>query len=80
MIRLIISEIDKANHFIVGTILYCIFSLFLSPLVSLIPVIIIAAGKEVRDMVVYKRNKFDVPDFLYTIAGALPVLILNVLK
>ena len=74
MTKLIISEIDKANHVIVGYLIFIISSLFLHPLLSLIPVILIAAGKEVRDMIVYKRE-FDKKDFLYTLAGSIPALI-----
>ena len=73
MTKLIIAA-DKANHFIAGTVIYCLSLFILSPLVALIPVIIIGAAKEVYDE---KKRKggADIMDFLYTVAGAIPVLI-----
>jgi hypothetical protein len=79
MTKLIIPEIDKANHFIAGTIIYCLASLFLSPVAALIPVIIIGAAKEVYDKY-SKKGTPDIIDFLYTVAGALPVLLTNIIK
>lgn len=70
---LIFKQIDKANHFIVGTILYCFLTIFLGPILSFIMISIIATFKELFD------ERFDVIDLLYTIAGALPPFILNLL-
>lgn len=79
MTKLIVSEIDKANHFIVGYLIYFLSCVFLSPFLATLPVIIIAALKEVVDMWRYKRT-FDWKDFVYTIAGMVPALILLLIK
>lgn len=78
MIKLLIP-VDKANHFIAGTLTYCLASLFLTPMVALIPVVIIGVAKEVYDKC-SKKGTPDVVDFIYTIAGALPVLLTNIIK
>ena len=69
-----IIAVDKANHFIAGTVIYCLSLFILSPLVALIPVIVIGAAKEVYDEK-KRKGRGDIWDFLYTVAGALPVLI-----
>jgi hypothetical protein len=68
---LIFKQIDKANHFIVGTLMYCFFAIILGPILSIILVSIVATFKELFD------DKFDFIDLLCTIAGALPAFILN---
>jgi len=73
MTKLLI-EADKANHFIVGTVIYCLALFIMSPLLALLPVIAIGAAKEVYDGISKKGNA-DIMDFLYTVAGAIPVLI-----
>jgi hypothetical protein len=78
MTKLLVKQIDKANHFIVGTLVFCAATLFLNPLLSLLLVTLIGVGKEVRDYLTYKV--FDIKDLLYTIAGALPVLITTIIK
>ena len=78
MTKLLVKQIDKANHFIVGNIIFCAATLFLNPLLSLLIVILVGVGKEVRDYLTYKV--FDIKDLLYTIAGALPVLITTLIK
>ena len=77
---LIIKEIDKANHFIVGSVLACIAGATFSLLVAVVIVTAIAALKEVRDMIAYNRTKFDLADFGYTLAGAFPVILLLIIK
>jgi hypothetical protein len=71
--------VDKANHFIAGTIIYCLASLFLTPIIALAPVVIIGAAKEVYDKY-SKKGTPDVVDLLYTVAGALPVLLTSIIK
>ena len=73
-----IIPVDKANHFIAGTIIYCIASIFLTPIVALAPVVIIGAAKEVYDKY-SKKGTPDIIDFLYTVAGALPVLMTQII-
>ena len=75
----LLIPVDKANHFIAGTLIYCIASLFLTPIVALAPVVIIGASKEVYDKY-SKKGTPDVIDFLYTVAGALPVLLTTIIK
>jgi hypothetical protein len=79
MTKLIIPEIDKANHFIAGTIIYSLASLFLTPMIALVPVAIIGAAKEMYDKY-SKKGTPDIIDFLYTVAGALPVLLTTIIK
>jgi hypothetical protein len=71
--------LDKANHFIYGTLVYFLSSFFLTPLLSLIPVIIIGALKEIYDYY-SKTGTPDIVDFLYTIFGAIPVFIIDLTK
>ena len=68
--------VDKANHFIAGTLVYCIAALFTSPALALLPVIAVAAGKEIYDAL-SKKGTPDVIDCLFTIAGAIPPLVIN---
>lgn len=72
--KLLIKKIDKANHFIAGTLLFCFFETFLVPIVSLLMVYFIGFIKE------YFDDKPDMIDALYTLFGALPVFILLLIK
>lgn len=71
---LVVKEIDKANHFIIGTIIYCFANIFVSCYLSLGAVILTALFKEFTD------ETFDFKDLLYSILGAIPVFILNLLQ
>ena len=71
-----IIPVDKANHFIAGTITYCIAALIIPPAAAIIPVIAVAAGKEMYDAI-YKKGTPDIIDYLFTIAGAIPPLVIN---
>jgi hypothetical protein len=70
--------IDKQYHFIAGLCIYTIAQLFMPVFAALIPVIVIATGKEVWDYVNMEGTP-DINDLLYTIYGALPILILKLL-
>jgi hypothetical protein len=70
--------IDKQYHFIAGFCIYTISQLFMPVFAALIPVIVIATGKEVWDYVNMEGTP-DINDLLYTIYGAMPVLILKLL-
>ena len=72
--KLLIKEIDKANHFIVGTLLFCFFATFIDVVFSLFMVYTVAFFKE------YFDDKPDMMDALYTALGALPVFILLIIK
>jgi hypothetical protein len=69
-----IIPIDKANHFIAGTIVYCLAILFLSPIAALVPVIMVGVAKELYDLWSGKGTP-DINDFSFTLLGAIPVLI-----
>lgn len=71
--------VDKANHFIVGTIIYVLASFILSPIFAIIPVVIVGLAKEIYDYIT-KTGTPDMIDLLFTILGALPPLILNFVK
>jgi len=70
--------IDKQYHFIAGLLIYLIAQLFLSTWSAMIPVIVIATAKEVWDYV-SKKGTPDINDLLFTIYGALPLLILKLI-
>ena len=73
-----IKEIDKANHIIIGMVTYCIAACFLHPALAMLAVVFVAFAKECWDYIDY--GKFDVFDFLYTIGGSIPALILTIIK
>jgi len=70
--------IDKQYHFIAGLCIYTIAQLFMPAIPAMIPVIAIATGKEVYDYVSGKGTP-DINDLLYTIYGALPIMILKLI-
>jgi len=70
--------IDKQYHFIAGLCIYTIAQLFMPTITALIPVIAIATAKEVWDYASGKGTP-DINDLLYTIYGAMPILILKLL-
>ena len=72
---LLVKQIDKANHFIVGYLIYCISCIFLNAYWSIIPVVVIAGLKEVVDH--FSNKKFDWLDFAYTVAGLIPSLLIK---
>lgn len=72
---LLIKQIDKANHFIVGYLIYFLSCLFIGAYWSVIPVVVIALLKEVNDW--YFKNNFDWYDFIYTIAGMIPSFLIQ---
>jgi hypothetical protein len=70
--------IDKQYHFIAGMLIYLIAQSFMPPVLALIPVIAIGTAKEVIDYVT-KKGTPDINDLLYTIYGALPILLIKLL-
>jgi hypothetical protein len=70
--------IDKQYHFIAGFLIYLIAQLFVSNLWAMVVVIAIGTLKEVYDYVSGKGTP-DINDLLYTIYGALPLLILKLI-
>jgi hypothetical protein len=70
--------IDKQYHFIAGLCIYTIAQLFMPTITALIPVIAIATAKEVWDYASGKGTP-DINDLLYTIYGAMPILIIKLI-
>ena len=80
MTPLLIKKIDKANHFIVGGLIYCILTWIIGPFLAYLSVVVIAALKELIDMYRYKHTYFDLWDFLYTVLGSIPPSIVELKK
>lgn len=74
----LIKQIDKANHIIVGGLLYCIFAVFIHPALAFLVINVISAAKELWD-VQRHRMIFDWYDFAATIVGALPIFIKDII-
>jgi len=70
--------IDKQYHFIAGLCIYTIAQIFMPAIWAMVPVIAIGTGKEVYDYVSGKGTP-DINDLLYTIYGAMPILILKLI-
>jgi VanZ family protein len=71
-----VIELDKANHFIYGSIIYAL-SLLIFPIIpSLIIVAVIAALKELHDNYVPGATA-DIMDWIWTMAGCLPILLIQ---
>jgi len=70
--------IDKQYHFIAGMLIYIIACLFMPSIWALLPVVVIGTAKEVYDYVSGKGTP-DINDLLYTIYGAMPILILKLI-
>jgi hypothetical protein len=75
--NLIISQIDKANHFIAGTIICSLFMLFIPILYAFLITSCIGIIKEIFDLIL-GIGTFDIKDILFTIAGTLPLLISHI--
>jgi len=78
MNKLPLIPIDKANHFIYGSIIYTLSNLILTPLLSLIIVLILGGLKELYDYYT-KTGTPDYKDFLWTVFGGLVIFINNML-
>jgi len=70
--------IDKQYHFIAGFLIFLIAQLFVSDLWAMVVVIAIGTLKEVYDYV-SKKGTPDINDLLFTIYGALPIFVINLL-
>jgi hypothetical protein len=69
--------IDKQYHLIAGFCIYIIAQLLMQPVWALIPVVAIATLKEFYDA--SGQGTPDINDLLYTIYGALPLLIFKLI-
>lgn len=79
MSALIITKIDKANHFIVGTLIFCACAIFITPGFSFLLTTLIGITKECRDMI-KRGTSFDFWDLFFTVLGAIPPLALILTK
>ena len=70
--------IDKQYHFIAGFLIFLIAQLFVSGLWAMVVVIAIGTLKEVWDYL-SKKGTPDINDLLFTIYGALPIFVINLL-
>jgi hypothetical protein len=70
--------IDKQYHFVAGFLIFLIAQLFLSDLWAMVVVIAIATAKEVYDYI-SKKGTPEIDDLLFTIYGALPIFVINLL-
>ena len=68
--------IDKVYHFTAGLIIYIFSNIVLNNWLSMIPVIVIGAGKEAYDYY-SKKGTPDWWDFTWTVIGGLLVLLLS---
>jgi len=66
--------VDKANHFIVGTVVCSLAILFMPALQAFLCAVIVGATKEAYDLF-SETGTPDYKDLLFTIAGSIPVLI-----
>lgn len=68
--------IDKFYHFCAGMMIYIFFNIFFNNWLSIIPVIVIGAGKEVYDYYSKKGNP-EWLDFIATVIGGAVILLLT---
>ena len=72
--------LDKANHFIYGYLIFCFSQIFFSLIISTLIVSIVAAAKEVIWDKYLQKGTPDWKDFLFTIAGPIPIILLEIIK
>lgn len=70
--------IDKQYHFIAGLLIYLWSQFIFTTWYALIPVVAIGTAKEVYDYV-SKKGTPDINDLLYTIYGAIPIIIVKLI-
>jgi VanZ family protein len=70
---------DKANHFIYGCVIYTLSCLLFTIPFSLLIVAVIAALKEWHDKYVPGSTP-DIMDWIWTMLGCLPVLLIQIIK
>jgi len=73
--KYLLIQLDKANHFIYGFIIFVLSQCFLNDLYSIGIVFLFALGKEIKDQIDYKG--FDYKDIIATI---IPSVILHYVR
>jgi hypothetical protein len=71
------KHIDKVYHFTAGFIIYILSNILMNDWWSMVPVIVIGAGKELYDYY-SKKGTPDWWDFIWTVIGGLILLILSI--
>ena len=69
---------DKQYHFCAGLLIYLWSQFIFTIWIALIPIIAIGVAKELYDYF-SKKGTPDVNDLLYTIYGAIPIIIIKLL-
>lgn len=77
LVNFLLKHIDKVLHFAFGMLIMLILSIFLPLWLSFLITVLVGAGKELFDQIVYKG--FDWVDLGITTAGALITLICLIL-
>jgi hypothetical protein len=72
--------LDKANHFIYGYLVFCFSQLFFGIAISSLIVLAVAAAKELIWDKYLQKGTPDWKDFLFTIAGPIPIIFLEIIK
>ena len=70
------KHIDKVYHFFAGMVIYIFFNIFFNTWISIIPVMVIGAAKEIYDFY-SKKGTPDWWDFIWTVIGGLVILLLS---
>ena len=78
MIKLPQLPQDKANHFIYGTLIYLIGSIWILPVPCLFITASIAFFKEFYD--IYTHSDFSFADFIATCAGGITIMIAQLIQ
>ena len=69
---------DKANHYVYGSVIYFISNLFLSPILSMLVILLIALLKELYDYKA-KTGTPEAMDVVWTLLGGLFLFLSNYL-
>lgn len=72
--KFLFKNVNRANQFITGTLLFCFFATFIDPLFSLFIVYVASVFKEMFDDHPNSSNTF------YIVLGGLPVYILFLIQ
>ena len=72
-------QTDKLLHFICGTYIYLIASVLLTPMLSILLVIIAGFAKEFIWDKWMDKGTFEWADIIYTVAGGVLALILSII-
>jgi hypothetical protein len=66
-------DVDKANHFVYGSIVAAITQILAGPETAFAAVLLVAIGKELYD-IFYKKTEHSVADIMATLFGGFVVM------